>query len=174
MIVTVGSANPAKHEPVKDVFSYHFDNVKIVGVDVDSGVADQPMSSEEMYVGALNRARKALEMVDNAEYGVGIEGGISKAEYGYYESSLVVIVNKLGEIGVGSSGGLVLPPKVMVKIKQGKTLEQAIDELFGTKKIGRGIGMFGVFTNKFVTRSSGTAHGVAFALSRFLHAKMWE
>ena len=36
MKIAVGSANPAKLKPVGDVFSYHFNKVKVVGVDVES------------------------------------------------------------------------------------------------------------------------------------------
>ncbi len=38
-----------------------------------------------------------------------------------------------------------------------------MDELFGTTKIGEGIGMFVIFTN-----------GTAFALARFLHEDIYS
>lgn len=174
MLVAVGSTNPTKIEPVHSVFSHHFPTVKITGVSVTSGVSDQPMSEDEMYRGALTRAREALKHVTEAEYGVGIEGGLDHHSYGWFEKSLVVIVNKNGEIGVGASGGLVLPKRVIdLILKDGKNLEEAVDELFGTKQIGEGIGMFGIFTNKVVTRSEGVRHGVAFALARFLHTDLY-
>ncbi len=173
MIVAVGSENPTKIDPVKSVFSHHFDKVSVVGVKVVSGVADQPRSQEEMFEGALTRAQAALKKISKADYGVGIEGGIHKFSYGYFENSVVVIVNKKGEVGIGASGGVVLPEKVIKKIDEGKTLEEAIDEIFGTNKIGEGIGMFGVFTKNVVTRSEGVRHGVAFALSRFLHENLY-
>jgi inosine/xanthosine triphosphatase len=173
MIVAVGSTNPTKIEPVKSLFTHHFPGTKVVGVSVSSGVSDQPMNDAETYQGALNRATDALAKVPGAEYGVGIEGGLDQHHYGWFERSLVVIINKSGEIGTGSSGGLVLPPKVIAMIKSGKNLEQAIDAIFGTKEIGEGIGMFGIFTNEVVTRSEGVRHGVAFALARFLHADLY-
>lgn len=174
MIIAVGSTNPTKIDPVKEIFSKHFNNVVVKGIAIDSGVDDQPMDDEEMYQGALNRARKALEMVNNAEYGVGIEGGLHKRSYGWFEHSLVVIINRKGKIGVGASGGLVLPETIMQKIHNGKTLEEAVDELFKTKKIGQGIGMFGLMTKGVVTRASGVAHGVAFALAPFLHPNFYR
>lgn len=174
MIIAVGSTNPTKIEPVKSVFSHHFKDVRVMGVSVESGVSDQPMDDREMYRGALNRAKNALEKVKGAEYGVGIEGGLDKRSYGWFEKSLVVIVNKKGEVGIGSSGGLVLPRVVIDKIKSGKNLEQAVDEIFGTKQIGEGIGMFGIFTKEVVTRSEGVRHGVAFALARFLHSDLYN
>ncbi|MDD2822766.1 MAG: inosine/xanthosine triphosphatase [Candidatus Daviesbacteria bacterium] len=173
MIVAVGSTNPTKIQPVEEIFSQHFKNIKIKGVSVESGVADQPQSDEETYLGALNRAKSALSKVKGAKYGVGIEGGLHKHSYGWFERSMVVIVDKKGNIGVGASGGLVLPNSVMEKVEQGKNLEQAIDELFGTTKIGQGIGMFGILTKGVVTRSEGVRHGVAFALARFLHKSLY-
>ncbi len=174
MIIAVGSTNKTKIDPVKDVFSKHYKGVKIVGVKVSSGVSDQPRNEDEMYKGALNRAKGALVKVKNAQYGVGIEGGIHKRSYGWFEHSLVVIVDKKGNIGVGASGGLALPKVVIDRIERGKNLEQAVDEIFGTQKIGEGIGMFGVFTKGYVTRTSGVSHGVAFALARFLHSNIYN
>jgi non-canonical (house-cleaning) NTP pyrophosphatase len=78
-----------------------------------------------------------------------------------------------GRIGVGSSGGLVLPEPIIAAIRDGRTLEQAIDAAFGTEKIGQGIGMFGLMTKGVVTRTSGVEHGVAFALARFLHGDLY-
>lgn len=173
MIVGVGSTNPTKIEPVKIVFSNYFKDVFVKGVNVTSGVSAQPMTIDEMYIGALNRAKSAINLVVNAKYGVGIEGGLQKYSFGSFEQSLVVIVNKGLDIGIGSSGGLKLPDKIINKINSGKTLEQAIDEEFGTYKIGQGIGMFGVMTKGLVTRTEGVKHGVAFALSRFLHGELF-
>ena len=174
MIIAVGSTNPTKIRPVKTIFSKQFKNVAVKGVKVDSGVRDQPMSDDDMYKGALTRAKNAIERIPGASFGVGIEGGLHKYSYGWFERSLIVIVNKKGEIGVGSSGGLALPSRIIKHIHEGKNLEEAVDELFGTKHVGESIGMFGLMTDKVVTRSSGVAHGVAFALARFLHAELYK
>ena len=173
MIIAVGSTNITKIDPVKEVFSKHFKDVVVRGMKVNSGVDDQPMSDEEMYKGALNRAKEALNKIENAEYGVGIEGGLHQRSYGWFEHSLVIISDKKGKIGVGASGGLVLPQKVIARIQNGENLEQAVDHFFGTHKIGEGIGMFGLMTKGIVTRTSGVSHGVAFALAPFLHKNLY-
>lgn len=174
MIIAVGSTNPTKLTPVKAVFESHFKDVEIKGISVASGVAEQPMSIDEMYKGALNRAQNALKETKGAQYGVGIEGGLHKQVFGWFEHSIVVILNEKGEIGVGASGGLVLPEIIMKSIHNGKNLEEAIDDHFKTNKIGEGIGMFGIFTKGVVTRSEGVRHGVAFALARFLHDDIYS
>lgn len=175
MIVAVGSTNPTKIEPVQKVFSHHFGSVQVRGVSVVSGVSEQPMSDEEMYRGAVARAQAALDKVSDAEYGVGIEGGLDQRTYGWFEKSIVAIADRQGAIGIGSSGGLILPERVIDRItRDGKNLEEAVDEIFGTVRVGEGIGMFGLFTNEVVTRSEGVRHGVAFALARFLHKDLYE
>lgn len=121
MFVVVGSTNKTKIDPVREVFSKHFKDVTVRGIKVDSGVDDQPMEDEEIYRGALNRARKALSKVKQADYGVGIEGGLHERSYGWFEHSLVVIVDRKDRVGVGASGGLVLPDKVMQRIHKGET-----------------------------------------------------
>jgi inosine/xanthosine triphosphatase len=174
IIVAIGSTNPTKVTPVEEIFRLHFPEVEVNGIDVESGVPDQPKGEDQIYTGALNRARRAVKKVAGAKYGVGIEGGLVQRSYGWFEFSLVVIVNDKNEIGVGSSGGLVLPERIINLIESGMTLEAAIDTVFGTEKIGRGIGMFGIMTNGTVTRSDGVSHGVAFALARFLHADIYS
>ena len=39
IIIAVGSTNPTKIIPVKEVFLHHFTDVKVIGVSVDSGVS---------------------------------------------------------------------------------------------------------------------------------------
>lgn len=173
MIVAVGSDNPTKIAPVKSVFRHYFRDVTVIGVPIPSGVSEQPLDEDETYSGALTRAKKAIESINDADYGVGIEGGLEKYNYGWFERSLVVIINREAKIGIGSSGGLVLPDQIVKKIHTGLTLEQVIDDVFGTRKIGEGIGMFGIFTKGLVTRSKGVEHGVAFALARFLHQHLY-
>lgn len=174
LIVAVGSTNPTKVEPVREVFTRHFPHVSVEGVAVNSSVDEQPIGDGVIYQGADHRAQEALRLVVEATYGVGIEGGLVERPYGWFEHSLVVIRDRRGASGVGSSGGLVLPKTIINHIRKGQTLEEAIDALFGTQRIGEGIGMFGMMTKGVVTRSSGVMHGVAFALARFLHKNLYE
>ena len=174
MKVVVGSKNQSKLTAVKTVFEYFFNPIEVVGLSVSSMVSDQPASLDEMYQGALTRAQASLHVANDADYGVGIEGGVTNDSFGWYKSALVVIVNRNGEIGIGRSGGLVIPESITTEIAKGKNLSDITDTLFGTKDVGKGRGFFGVITNDFINRSSATEHGIAFALSRFLHPNIWK
>ncbi len=77
MKVAIGSQNPTKVNAVKKAFEKVFPNIswEFTGVDVPSGVADQPMTDRESISGATNRAKQSLKKC-NADFGVGIEGGM--------------------------------------------------------------------------------------------------
>ncbi len=173
MIIAVGSTNKTKIDPVKKIFRKHFPNAKVVGVSVPSGVSDQPKSNEEMYQGALNRAKGALKQTPDAEYGVGVEGGVHKYSFGWFEYQMIVIVDRKGDIGIGTSSGLMFSQKIMDHLEKGKDLNQAVEELTGIKNIGHQKGLFGLISHDVVTRGKAIEHGVALALGRFLHPELF-
>ena len=80
MKIAVGSTNPVKIGSVREAFERAFGEVEVIGVEVSSGVSDQPWGEEETRLGARNRARAVLTKVVDAEYGVGLEGGVVEIE----------------------------------------------------------------------------------------------
>lgn len=175
-VVIVGSTNPVKVDAVKEVFSKHFKkDLTVFGLKTYSRVRPQPLTDRETFKGALMRAKSAIMRVEQADFGVGIEGGLHQNTYGWFERQMVVVVDKRGEIGIGASGGLVLPDKIIKPVvEQGKELAHVVDELFGTKNIGQDIGMFGLLTKKNVTRKDSLIHGISFALARFLNEDIFS
>lgn len=87
---------------------------EVVGVNVASGVSDQPLSAQETLAGAEQRARAALASDPLAEFGVGIEGGVEQLAGRFYESGWVVIVDRHGRVGSGSSARFQLAESVRV------------------------------------------------------------
>jgi inosine/xanthosine triphosphatase len=75
VIVRVGTANPMKLRAARKAFAKFFGKVKVVGVDVPSGVSPQPISFGEIVRGARARARGAFR---DCDYAVGIEAGVFK------------------------------------------------------------------------------------------------
>jgi len=62
--------------------------------------------------------------VKSAAYGVGIEGGIHQYPYGWFERSLVVIVDRK-EKSESDLPVISVTQKVIDQIQRGKTLEEA-------------------------------------------------
>jgi len=71
---------------------------KIVAINVNSGVSDQPMDDKETFSGALNRA-KAARVKLGADFGVGIEGGLNIQPHGIFSNAWVVVVDRKGNVG---------------------------------------------------------------------------
>lgn len=80
MKIAVGTTNPAKLKAVEAALAVLFPDepYQVLGVEVESGVSDQPMSDTESVTGAYNRAHAACTAVDNADYGIGLEGGLEQ------------------------------------------------------------------------------------------------
>ena len=74
--VSVGSTNPTKVGAARRIFAELFPDLEVIGISVPSGVPDQPVGEEATIQGALNRAKAALAAT-GAEWGVGLEGGVT-------------------------------------------------------------------------------------------------
>ena len=61
MKIAVGSVNPSKVDAVKEVLKLYSSlaEAEIVGLNVASGVSDQPKTSQEIIEGTINRAKNA-------------------------------------------------------------------------------------------------------------------
>lgn len=82
MKVVVASQNPVKKEAVFNGFSAYFPAIEMVTMEVESGVSDQPFTDEETKKGARNRAENARKLTQEADFWVGIEGGIQAVDTG--------------------------------------------------------------------------------------------
>jgi len=174
MKVAVGSQNPVKIEAARRAFEalWPEEAWQVFGTEVSSGVSDQPMSDEESITGARNRSRRAMEQT-SADYGVGLEGGLHKIGTHYFDCGWVVVINSDGVEGIGSTGKILTPPRIMELIHRGMELGVANDTVFGTANSKQGEGHFGLMTKNVITRSDGYMQGVVMALSRFVHPHLF-
>lgn len=175
MKIAVGSKNPAKIKAVLTAFQQVFPDkeIQVDGVAVASEVPDQPMHLEETIRGARNRAIKSLSALD-ADMGVGLEGGLQEIDGRWFTSGWIVIIDKKGNEGIGSSIFMELPEKVMMHIRSGKELGHATDAIFHTVNAKHAQGYFGLMTDDAVTRDKAYSDAVLSALSRFIHPEVFE
>ena len=77
--VIVGSGNPSKFEAVMLGFRAVFPEHEFVflSTEVSSNVSSQPMDDQETLTGAQNRASYARRLYPQANYWVGLKGGLS-------------------------------------------------------------------------------------------------
>lgn len=171
MRVAVGSTNPVKVSATRLVFSAVFGSVDVLPTEVDSGIPAQPFGEETM-IGAENRAKEAVAQRE-ADYGVGIEGGIVELTGRYYNLGTVVILDKSGFMGTGTSGWFEIPQKYLAELRTGTDLAEVVDKQLGTRGVGRSLGAVGVFTRGKVTREDLYVHGLYMALIPHLNRQLW-
>lgn len=173
--VAIGSNNPVKIDAVTHAFQMVWPDkeFEFVGIDVDSGVSPQPMSDEESIKGAKNRAIRAREKVQ-ADYGVGLEGGLQETEGLWLNCGWIAVVDKTGKEGIGATIKLEVSPREMKHIHEGKELGEVNDLMFHKTNSKQDMGHFGLMTNGALPRMRAYTDGVISALVRFIHPNLWE
>lgn len=175
MQVAVGSTNPVKIDAVRTAFAMLWPDQtwEVTGVPANSGIAAQPMSDLESITGARNRARAALLSLD-AAYGVGLEGGLQQIGAWWFDSGWIVVLDRHGREGIGSTAKISVPPRMMTLVNQGMEVGEAVDALFQQQNSKHADGHFGLMTNSTITRRTAYRDGVLSALARFVHPHMFE
>lgn len=174
MKIAVGSKNPVKIAAVKQAFEKVFPEKQwdVEGIDVASGVSDQPMSDVESITGARNRAEKSRDALA-ADYGVGLEGGLQQIGDAWFDCGWIVILDKSGIEGIGSSVRMHTPDKMIAMVHEGMELGHINDKLFGIENSKQGDGHFGLMTKNAITRTSGYTEAVIAALARFIRPEVF-
>jgi len=156
MRIAVGSTNPTKVKAVENVMKRIYGDVEVFGVEVESGVPDQPIGLEEIARGAINRAKMALEKT-SAELGVGIEAGIyqfPKTLTGYLDIQVCAVASPDGRITIGHGPGFEYPPVVIERIlNEGVEAGIAMGGLVNDLELKKKIGAIGVLSKGLLTRT---------------------
>lgn len=164
--VIIASLNPAKINAVKSAFEAAFPQQEFdfKGVSVASGVAEQPMSNQETYQGAVNRVHNATQAIPDSDFYVGLEAGIeNNVTFAW------MVIESNGQRGESRSASLMLPPKVIEKLAHANELGDVMDEVFGTNNIKQKGGAIGLLTHNQLTRSSVYHQALILALIPFVN-----
>ncbi len=173
--VIIGSGNPVKVGITKEVFSASFDDVTFdfVSHSAPSGVPDQPIGQEQTKLGALNRAKACVQECSNADFFVGLEGGIEKIDGEYWAFAWMCIIDHTGKEGFGSTGSFLLPPRISILIDEGNELGVAADIVFDETNSKHKGGTIGLLTDGQVTRADFYRNALVFALIPFLKEELY-
>lgn len=165
--VICATQNPAKIKAILGAFELIFgpQSCHIDAVNVESGVPDQPIGSEETRQGARQRVENARLACPDGDFWVAIEAGIDEDS----TFSWVVIKDK-NQVGEARSATLPLPASILERVLAGEELGPVMSQWSGISEIGRKEGAIGVFTAGHLTRSSVYHQAVVLALSPFHNA----
>lgn len=183
--VRVGSLNPPKLDAVRAAIEPFAPDALVVGVEVASGVPEQPLGFAEIAAGARSRAAAALAAGPGGDpaLGVGIEDGlVSIPELGGEPLNVgCAVVTDGVAIGLGFSAGFAYPPAVSEPaVRERRPIGALFDELWAARRgevsgdgSGSGIGNIGKLTGGILTRAEYARHAVVCALVRFLHRDLY-
>lgn len=167
MKIVLGSGNPAKLQSAQYVVDRLFSGVKVEAIIVPTGVSAQPVSDSETIEGAIFRARHAREQTD-ADFGIGMEGGMHQIGERWFECGWIAVVDRAGNVSLGSSARFEVPAAIIEQVRAGKELGEIIDSGSGEKTISKTCGAMGLLTNGHVPRADAYAHGLFFAFGPFV------
>lgn len=172
--LVIASTNPVKIQAAVNGFQRLFpgSELNVVAANVPSEVAHQPLSDEETLRGALNRSANAQAMHPNADYWIGIEGGIQPIGQEMTAFAWIVVRTRK-MIGKGRTGTFLLPPAVAELIRQGKELGEADDIVFGRTSSKQENGAVGLLTDNVIDRAQLYEHAIILALIPFKNEALY-
>jgi len=172
--VIIASKNPVKINTVKNGFTKVFPNQEFeyIGVSAASEVSDQPMSDQETLLGAKNRVKNAKIALPDADFWVGLEGGLEEIN-GKLEAFAYIIVESKDKTGISKTATFALPEKVSELVRSGMELGDADDIVFGDSNSKQKNGSVGILTKDLITRTSFYETSVILALIPFIHPDLY-
>lgn len=152
--IVVASGNPVKLRATERAFGKRFPDIRleVTSVSVPSGVSEQPMSDAETRHGAETRAARARQSSPDADYWVGLEGGVEAHGNALIAFAWMAVRNRAGNTGTARSVTLTLPPAIKTLMDQGMELGDANDKVFATMNSKQAGGAFGLLTDGLYTR----------------------
>ncbi|KAL6871283.1 NTPase [Trichoderma novae-zelandiae] len=186
--VVVASRNPVKISAAREAFRGMFPSAdfSFTGLNVPSGVADQPMTDAETLQGARNRAQNARDAEPQADYWVGIEGGVDDSGDSMETFAWVVVLGRaktagselaseapgVRRMGRARTAAFFQPEEVARLVRGGMELGPADDEVFGSENSKLHSGSIGLLTGDLINRSAYYVPAVIGALIPFRNSTL--
>ena len=167
--VIVASTNPVKIQAARSGFErmYPQEHFRVTGISVPSRVSDQPMSDNETFQGAMNRMLTAADRMPNADYWVGIEGGLEMLDSGEMQGFAWIVISDQERMGRSRTATFILPNEVAQLIREGNELGVADDMIFKRTNSKQDNGSVGILTDDVMNRTDFYEHAVILALIPF-------
>lgn len=174
-VVVVASKNPVKINAALQGFSLMFplSTYTAHGISVPSGVPEQPFSDAETLLGAQNRVENARAAQPDADYWIGLEGGVAEQDLGDSDGASlanfawIVVTDKHGRTGKARTGAYFLPKETAKLVRGGMELGHADDLVWGRSNSKQKTGSVGLLTDNVIDRTAYYVQAVVLALIPF-------
>jgi len=174
MNIAISSKNPVKIEAVISAFEKVFvdKDFNFLSSNIKSGVSDQPFGNSETIKGAMNRASKIAKLFPEADFCLGIEGGVSNKNNELTAFAWIVIKSN-DKISKAKTSSFELPRVVGELLKKGYELGEADDIVFKKKNTKQKNGAVGLLTNNIVTRKDLYRQAIILALIPHINESLY-
>ncbi|AGA77509.1 inosine/xanthosine triphosphatase [Echinicola vietnamensis] len=175
LLVVVGSKNPVKVQCTENGFQRAFSahHFIVEGLNINSEVSDQPFGDAETSLGAFNRAKNAKNTFPEADYWVGIEGGVEDLDDEMTAFAWVTIMDRNGVVGKSKTATFILPEAIGKLIRGGMELGEADDKVFDRENSKQGNGAVGMLTKGTIDRKEYYEQAVVLALIPFISDNLY-
>jgi len=176
MKVLIGTNNKGKVEGAKQAFETFFKDVEVLGVPVDSNVAEEPVN-DEIYKGAKNRVNNLIKYANknniDCDYYIGIESGITNKLGKWCIIQIAVIKDKNGYESFGTGPAFPVPDKYVEEIIN-TDLGKLMDKIFNGNGLRVEKGGIAHLTKDAITRYDMTREAFIMALTQFINGDIWR
>jgi inosine/xanthosine triphosphatase len=162
----VASTNPVKINAVKQAISQKFPDSLVQGLEVESGIAAQPMSDQETKQGALNRAqavkklalrKKLIKTHENGLF-IGLEGGVfhpvfSQDKQELWSTVWAVALDQNNQNYFSNGARFPLPSFISQMLLNGQEMGPALGAYLADPDLKSKAGAIGFLTKSFTNRT---------------------
>lgn len=172
--VIIASTNPVKIKAVQQGFGKMFpqETFEFQGTSVPSKVRDQPFGDQETFTGAKNRADNASQEMPEADFYVGIEGGLEMVGE-EMQSFAWVVVKSAQQYGKSKTSAFFLPQEMVKLITEGIEQGEATDIVFKSTNSKQHNGTVGILTDDVIDRTKYYTEAVVLALILFKNPQLY-
>ncbi len=180
--VRVGSTNPPKLAGVREAIRAYSERAEVRGVEVESGVSEQPLGFEEILEGARRRAAAAHES-GPCDLAVGYEDGLVQVgPEGDWFNIGCAAVSDGRRVTLGLSSGFGYPPAcIAAAVERREPIGDVFDRTWRAHRpeaaprapSALSVGNVGKLTEGAVDRAEYTRHAVVCALAPWLHPDLY-
>ena len=177
MNVLIGTKNQGKVQGAKNALEHYFQDVEMMGVSVDSDVADQPIDAETFY-GARNRVVNLKKYAENnnvsADLYMAIESGMVNLFGHWVIMNIAIVEDNDGFQSVGVSPCFPVPEKYVEDIKK-IGLGEVMNNIFSKddERHNRGGGIQ-LLTHDVISRIDINEDAFVMALTRYINKDFWN
>ena len=176
MKIAIGTTSSPKVSWVQEAvkvcpyFAYTLEEIEYILEKVPSDVADMPLSLEVTLEGAKNRAQNLIKKGIDADFYVGIEGGVWSVLDKKVLGGTIYIINKAGEGHFGISQVMEVPSIIEHMLyEEGKELGPAMEALKWSVHSRSEEGSMGAWSDNMLVRKDEFTLAFKAAISPFFN-----